>query len=97
MKRLLTTTTFMTFLLISGSVVSAQTSVSVGVQIGPPPPPRVVYVVPSPPPEPEYVWIEGYWYPVKRHYKWHDGYWTLPPYPDARWVAARYDGRLIFA
>ena len=59
MKRLLTTTTFTTFLLISGSVVSAQTSVSVGVQIGPPPPPRVVYVVPSPPPEPEYVWIEG--------------------------------------
>jgi WXXGXW repeat (2 copies) len=97
MKRLLTTTTFMTFLLIGGSVVSAQTSVSVGVQIGPPPPPRVVYVVPSPPPEPEYVWIEGYWYPVKRHYKWHDGYWTRPPYPDARWVAARYDGRLFFA
>jgi WXXGXW repeat (2 copies) len=83
------------FIGIGGSVANAQTSVSVGIQIGPPPPPRVVYVAP-PPPQPEYVWIEGYWYPVKRHYMWHDGYWTRPPYPGAHWIAARYDGRLFF-
>ena len=83
------------FVGIGGAVANAQTSVSVGIQIGPPPPPQVVYVVPPPPP-PDYVWIEGYWYPVKRHYTWHDGYWTRPPYPGARWIAARYDGRLFF-
>src|SRR5262245_51235274 len=96
MKRIATTTFVTGLLLVSGSVASAQTSVSVGIQIGPPPPPQVVYVVPSPPPAPEYVWIEGYWYPVKHHYKWHDGYWTRPPYPGARWIAASYDGRLFF-
>jgi WXXGXW repeat (2 copies) len=97
MTRVVATTFIGALLLISGSIVSAQTSVSVGIQIGQPPPPRVVYVVPPPPPpEPEYVWIEGYWYPVKHHYKWHDGYWTRPPYPGARWMAARYDGQLYF-
>jgi len=55
----------------------------------------VVYVVP-PPPAPEYMWVEGYWYPVKHRYKWHDGYWTRPPYERARWVSARYDGQLFF-
>ena len=84
------------FLLTGGSVVLAQTSVSIGIQIGPPPPPRVVYVAPPPPPEPEYVWVEGYWYPADRHYVWHDGYWTRPPYPGARWVAARHDGRAFY-
>ena len=83
-------------LVIYGSIVSAQTSVSIGVQIGPPPPPRVVYVAPPPPPEPEYVWVEGYWYPVERHYVWHDGYWTRPPYPGAYWVRARYERDTFF-
>ena len=85
------------YLLITGSVVSAQTSVSIGVQIGPPPPPRVVYVAPPPPPQPEYVWVEGYWYPVDRHYVWHDGYYTRPPYPGARWISARYDRNMYYA
>ena len=80
---------------MNGAVVLAQTSISIGVQIGPPPPPRVVYV--APPPEPEYVWVEGYWYPVERQYVWHDGYWTRPPYPGARWVAARYDRQTFYA
>ena len=85
-------------LLMNGAVVLAQTSVSIGVQIGPPPPPRVVYVAPPPPPpEPEYVWVEGYWYPVERQYVWHDGYWTRPPYPGARWVAARYERQTFYA
>jgi hypothetical protein len=84
-------------LLITGSVVSAQTSVSIGVQIGPPPPPRVVYVAPPPPPQPEFVWVEGYWYPVDRHYVWHDGYWTRPPYAGARWISARYERNAFYA
>jgi len=42
------------------------------------------------------VWVEGYWYPVKRHYKWHDGYWTRPPYAGALWIAPRYDRELFF-
>jgi hypothetical protein len=97
MKSLIRTTLIAAFLLVSGSVAGAQTSVSIGIHIGPPPPPRVVYVVPPPPPQPEYVWVEGYWYPVKRHYKWHDGYWTRPPYAAARWIAPRYDRELFFA
>ena len=83
-------------LLINGSAAWAQTSVSIGVQIGPPPPPRVVYVAPPSPPQPEYVWVPGYWYPVKHRYAWHDGYWTRPPYEGARWVAARYERNMFF-
>jgi hypothetical protein len=94
MKRLMATA--VAFFLLGGSVAVAQTSVSIGIQIGPPPPPRVVYVSPPPPPQPTYVWIPGYWYPVKHKYKWHDGYWTRPPYPGAQWVAARYDGRMFY-
>ena len=69
--------------------------VSIGIRIGPPPQPRVVQVLP-PTPGPEFVWLEGYWYPVGNHYKWHAGYWTRPPYPAARWVAPRHDGELFF-
>lgn len=92
MRALTRTTLVAAFFLVSGTVAWAQ--VSIGVQIGAPPPPRVVYV--APPPQPEYVWVEGYWYPVDRQYVWHDGYWTRPPYSGARWVAARYDGRMFF-
>jgi len=98
METLRRTTFVAACLLLNGAVVWAQTSVSIGVQIGPPPPPRVVYVAPPPPPpEPEFVWVEGYWYPVERHYVWHDGYWTRPPYPGARWVAARYERQTFYA
>lgn len=75
---------------------TARAQVSIGIQIGAPPPPRVLAVVP-PTPGPEYVWIEGYWYPVGRHYRWHAGYWTVPPYPGARWVVPRHDGERYFA
>jgi len=74
--------------LLSGGVASAQ--VSIGVRIGPPPPPRVVRVVPNRP-GPEYVWVAGYWHPVRNHYVWHDGYWTRPPYRSSRWIAPRYE------
>jgi len=95
MKRLITAILPATLPFIAASAIAAQTSVSIGIQIGPPPPRQVVYVAPKPP-RPDYVWIDGYWYPVKNQYKWHDGYWTRPPYPGARWVEARYDGRMFF-
>ena len=96
MKNVRRTTLVAACLLINGSVVWAQTSVSIGVHIGPPPPPQVVYVAPPPPPQPEYAWVEGYWYPVERHYMWHDGYWTRPPYAGAYWVEPyHYRGRYV--
>ena len=70
--------------------------ISIGIRIGPPPPPRVVRVLPARP-GPDYVWIEGYWYPVDGRYRWHDGYWTLPPYPGAHWIVAHHDGDRFFA
>ncbi len=75
--------------------VSVYADVSIGIRIGPPPSPRAVRVLP-PRPGPDFVWIEGYWYPVGKHYKWHEGYWTRPPYPGANWVVPHYDGKLYF-
>ena len=72
-----------------GPVFGAQ--VSIGVRIGPPPPPRVVRILPAQP-APDYVWVEGYWYPVGNHWKWHKGYWTRAPYGGARWWSPRYEG-----
>ena len=80
-------------LLVAGSFALGQ--VSIGIVIGPPPPPRVVRVLP-PSPGPEFVWVEGYWYPVGHHYKWHTGYWTRPPYAGARWIGPRHDGERFF-
>ena len=73
-----------------GSTASAQVSVSI--RIGEPPAPRVVHVVP-PSPGSNYIWVEGYWYPVHNHYVWHDGYWTRPPYERAHWVQPHYEGQ----
>ena len=81
-------------LLLTG-VSAANAQISVGVRIGQPPPPRVVRVLPSRP-SPEFVWVEGYWYPVGRRYRWHEGYWTRPPYESARWVSPRHDGERFF-
>jgi hypothetical protein len=86
--------TFLALMLLgAGSPANAQ--VSVGIQIGPPPPPRVVRVLPRRP-GPEWVWIEGYWYPVGRRYQWHSGYWTRLPYPGARWIGPRYERGQFF-
>src|SRR5438067_682315 len=68
---------------------------SIGIRIGPPPRPRVVRVLPRRP-GPEFIWIEGYWYPEGRVYRWHDGYWTRSPYARAHWVAPRHDGEQYF-
>ena len=79
-------------LLLAGTLLagapSAFSQVSIGIQIGAPPSPRVIAFRP-PCPDPkddEYVWIDGYWYPVEGHYYWHHGYWTRPPYVGAVWV-----------
>ena len=69
--------------------------VSIGIRIGPPPAPRVAALRPANP-GPDYMWVEGYWYPVGNHYKWHDGYWSRPPYSGAHWVAPRHDGERFF-
>jgi hypothetical protein len=79
-------------LMTTVSGVNAQ--VSLGIRIGPPPP-RVVRIVPERP-GPDYIWVEGYWYPVGNRYRWHDGYWTRSPYEGARWIGPRYDGGQFF-
>jgi hypothetical protein len=94
MRSLIRITVLGAVLLAGASVSGAQ--VSIGIRIGPPPPPRVVRVLP-PRPAPEFVWVEGYWYPVGHRYRWHDGYWTRPPYAGARWVGPRHDGREFYA
>ena len=73
MRNFMKTAVFAMMLLVGGSAPAAQ--ISVGIRTGPPPPPRVVRVVPQNP-GPDFVWVEGYWYPVGNHYKWHEGYWT---------------------
>jgi hypothetical protein len=80
-------------LLAGGAAFAAQ--FSVGIRIGPPPRPRVVRVEPQRPGA-DFIWIDGYWYPVGRKYAWHPGYWTRPPYQGARWVGPRHDGQQFF-
>jgi hypothetical protein len=72
--------------LLLAPAATAHAQITFDVHIGHPPPPPVAYRVP-PQPGPDYVWVEGYQYPVGGHYKWHDGYWTRPPYAGAYWVA----------
>jgi hypothetical protein len=82
------TTLLLTLMLLgAGSMASAQISI----RIGPPPRPRVMRVQP-PRPGADFMWIDGYWYPVGQQYKWHNGYWTRPPYSGATWVAPRHEG-----
>ena len=80
-------------LLASGSVFAYQ--IGIGIQIGAPPPPRVLRVRPRAP-GPDYMWVDGYWYPVDGRYRWHSGYWTRPPYVGARWIAPHHDGSRFF-
>jgi YXWGXW repeat-containing protein len=94
-RRLLQTLATSAMLLAPASAVRAQ--VSVDIHIGQPPPPPIVYRVP-PQPGPDFMWVEGYWYPQgKKHYKWHDGYWTRAPYDGAYWVAPYYGGGQYYA
>lgn len=88
MKNLLRAALLSSMLLLGTHRAAAQ--VGIGIEIGPPPPPRH-YVVPVRP-GPDYIWIDGYWYPDGHHYRWHGGYWTLPPYAGARWIGPRHEG-----
>jgi hypothetical protein len=92
-KTFVRTALFAAILLAAGSAANAQ--VSFGIRIGEPPPPRVVRVVPRRP-APEYVWVDGYWYPAGNRYRWHEGYWTRPPYEGARWIGPRHDGERYY-
>jgi hypothetical protein len=80
-------------MLFAGAPAKAQ--VSVGIELGAPPPPRYVRVRPVAP-GPGYVWVDGYWYPVRGRYVWHRGYWTYPPYGGAVWVGPHYEGRRYY-
>ena len=94
MRKLLTTTLLVLFTFLGAqSRLAAQ--VSFGIRIGPPPAPRVVHTAP-PRPGPEYIWVDGYYYPVNGHYTWHNGYWTRPPSGGAVWVQPRYEGGQYF-
>jgi hypothetical protein len=92
MRRLLQTLAVSALLLAPASAAQAQ--VSIGIRIGAPPPPRV-YAVPRSP-GPEFMWVEGYWYPQGSHYAWHNGYWTRPPYQGAYWVGPYHAGGRYF-
>ena len=74
-------------LMATGTVLSGQ--VNLGIRIGPPPPVRQYRQAPRP--GPDFVWVDGYWYPVGHRYVWHDGYWTRIPYQGARWIGPRYE------
>ena len=91
MRRILQTLSILALLLACAAAADAQ--ISFDVQLGTPPPAPRAYRVPRQP-GPDYVWVDGYWYPANGQYRWHEGYWTRPPYPDAYWVAPFYqEGR----
>jgi hypothetical protein len=85
-----TTFTFLLLMLFGLGSKLEGAQISIGITIGRPPEPRAVRVLPRRP-GPEFVWVEGYWYPDHKRYRWHDGYWTRPPYEGARWVEPRYE------
>lgn len=80
-------------LFAAGCLLPAQ--ISVGIRIGSPPPLRIERSNIRRP-GPEYVWIDGYWYPDHNKYKWHKGYWTRPPFAGARWAPARHERDMFY-
>jgi WXXGXW repeat (2 copies) len=94
--KILVRSALLAVMLFAGMSALSAAQLSIGVRIGEPPPPRVVRVVPQRPGA-EFVWVDGYWYPVGRRYMWHAGYWTRPPYEGARWVGPHHDGAQFFA
>jgi hypothetical protein len=81
--------------LLAAPAATANAQVSFGIRIGPPPAPRAYRVPPRP--GPEYVWVEGYQYPVGKSWRWHDGYWTRPPYEGAYWIEPYHFGGQYYA
>jgi hypothetical protein len=93
MRKILQVLAMSALIVVSASTADAQ--ISFGLRIGPPPAPRA-YRVPRQP-GPDYVWIEGYWYPQGKRYAWRNGYWTRPPYEGAYWVEPYNSQGLYFA
>ncbi len=54
------------------------------------PPPRRAEVAIERPGR-RFVWIKGDWRLTGREWNWTDGYWLVPPRPNVRWLAARYE------
>lgn len=54
-----------------------------------PPPRRVEVAIERP--GPRFVWIKGDWRLTGHEWSWTDGSWSVPPRPNIRWVAARYE------
>ena len=79
-------------MIAAGTMLSAQ--VSLGIRIGPPPVIRYERMD-NRRPGPDYIWVDGYWYPERNKYKWHKGYWTRAPFGGARWIAPRHDGLVL--
>src|SRR5204863_7632767 len=50
---------------------AAGAQVSVDVHIGPPPAWRPTHIAPQP--GPEFVWVDGYWYPIQNRWHRHPG------------------------
>jgi hypothetical protein len=94
MRKVVITTLLSLVTLCGASAANAQ--VSFGIRIGPPPAPRVVRVLPRRP-GPDFVWVDGYWYPERGRYTWHQGYWTRAPYAGAVWVQPRYERGQFYA
>ena len=92
MRKILQTLAISALFLAPAAAVDAQ--VNFGIRIGEPPAPRQYRVARAP--GPDYVWIEGYWYPQGARYTWHNGYWTRPPYEGAYWVAPYNSGGRYF-
>ena len=78
-------------MIAAGTMLSAQVSIRIG------PPPAIRYeVIDNRRPGPDYIWVDGYWYPEKKKYKWHQGYWTRAPFGGARWIAPRHEGGMFY-
>jgi len=89
MRQLLTAFAVLGLSLIAAP--SARAQVSFSFSFGEPPPPPRVYRVPVRP-GPEFVWVEGYWYPINGRWSWHDGYWTRPPFAESYWIEPYWVG-----
>ena len=53
-------------------------------------PPAPYTAVITPCPGPDYIWVDGCWYPYDGQYVWNAGYWAKRPFRDSYWVAPRY-------
>ncbi len=47
-------------------------------------------------PGPDFVWVDGYWYPRGNRYRWHEGYWTRAPFNGARWMGPRHENGMYY-